>query len=83
MNGKPNMYVYYNSACPVCKAGIEGQMKKASACEIQLVPARFNGMMFIPITHLFLRSVLNSNLFESGCMWSMRMAGYRSVLLRY
>ena len=35
MNGKPNMYIYYNSACPVCKAGIEGQMKKASACEIQ------------------------------------------------
>jgi predicted DCC family thiol-disulfide oxidoreductase YuxK len=27
--------VYYNSACPVCKAGIEGQMKKDSLCEIQ------------------------------------------------
>jgi predicted DCC family thiol-disulfide oxidoreductase YuxK len=27
--------VYYNSACPVCKAGIEGQMKKDSICEIQ------------------------------------------------
>jgi predicted DCC family thiol-disulfide oxidoreductase YuxK len=22
------MKVYYNSACPVCKAGIEGQMQK-------------------------------------------------------
>jgi predicted DCC family thiol-disulfide oxidoreductase YuxK len=29
------MKVYYNSACPVCKAGIEGQMKKGSACEVQ------------------------------------------------
>ena len=29
------MKVYYNSACPVCKAGIEGQMGKDSACEIQ------------------------------------------------
>lgn len=29
------MKVYYNSACPVCKAGIEGQMEKGSACEIQ------------------------------------------------
>jgi len=27
--------VYYNSACPVCKAGIEGQMQKGSSCEIQ------------------------------------------------
>jgi predicted DCC family thiol-disulfide oxidoreductase YuxK len=27
--------VYYNSACPVCKAGIEGQMGKSSSCEIQ------------------------------------------------
>lgn len=29
------MKVYYNSACPVCKAGIEGQMGKDSVCEIQ------------------------------------------------
>jgi predicted DCC family thiol-disulfide oxidoreductase YuxK len=29
------MKVYYNSACPVCKAGIEGQMKKDSLCEVQ------------------------------------------------
>lgn len=29
------MKVYYNSACPVCKAGIEGQKKKDSVCEIQ------------------------------------------------
>jgi predicted DCC family thiol-disulfide oxidoreductase YuxK len=35
MPDKPKMKVYYNSACPVCKAGIESQMKKGSACEIQ------------------------------------------------
>ena len=29
------MKVYYNSACPVCKAGIEGQKAKESICEIQ------------------------------------------------
>ncbi len=29
------MKVYYNSACPVCKAGIESQMEKGSSCEIQ------------------------------------------------
>lgn len=29
------MKVYYNSACPVCKAGIEGQMGKDSSCKIQ------------------------------------------------
>lgn len=35
MNHKSKMKVYYNSACPVCKAGIEGQMDKDSVCEIQ------------------------------------------------
>jgi predicted DCC family thiol-disulfide oxidoreductase YuxK len=35
MTDKPRMKVYYNSACPVCKAGIEGQMEKGSSCEIQ------------------------------------------------
>ncbi|HEX7028191.1 MAG TPA: DUF393 domain-containing protein [Gammaproteobacteria bacterium] len=35
MNDKSRMKVYYNSACPVCKAGIEGQMGKESVCEIQ------------------------------------------------
>jgi predicted DCC family thiol-disulfide oxidoreductase YuxK len=29
------MKVYYNSACPVCKAGIENQMAKENRCEIQ------------------------------------------------
>lgn len=29
------MKVYYNSACPVCKAGIEGQMEKGASCEVQ------------------------------------------------
>ena len=32
---KNKMKVYYNSACPVCKAGIEGQKNKDSACDIQ------------------------------------------------
>jgi len=31
----PGMKVYYNSACPVCKAGIESQKGKSSSCEIQ------------------------------------------------
>lgn len=35
MNDKSKVKVYYNSACPVCKAGIEGQMKKDSVCEVQ------------------------------------------------
>lgn len=35
MIDKSKMKVYYNSACPVCKAGIEGQMLKDSVCEIQ------------------------------------------------
>lgn len=30
-----NIKVYYNSACPVCKAGIEGQMDKENTCAIQ------------------------------------------------
>lgn len=35
MNDKSKIKIYYNSACPVCKAGIEGQMGKESVCEIQ------------------------------------------------
>ncbi len=35
MPNRPKIKVYYNSACPVCKAGIENQRAKASACEIQ------------------------------------------------
>jgi predicted DCC family thiol-disulfide oxidoreductase YuxK len=35
MTDESKIKVYYNSACPVCKAGIEGQMGKESACEIQ------------------------------------------------
>jgi predicted DCC family thiol-disulfide oxidoreductase YuxK len=35
MNHPSNLKVYYNSACPVCKAGIEGQMGKESGCDIQ------------------------------------------------
>ena len=35
MESKPELKVYYNSACPVCKAGIEGQMDKESSCQIR------------------------------------------------
>lgn len=35
MTERTGMKVYYNSACPVCKAGIEGQMEKDSVCDIQ------------------------------------------------
>jgi predicted DCC family thiol-disulfide oxidoreductase YuxK len=35
MTNAAKMKVYYNSACPVCKAGIEGQMTKESVCDIQ------------------------------------------------
>lgn len=35
MEDNSKIQVYYNSACPVCKAGIEGQMEKESACEIR------------------------------------------------
>jgi predicted DCC family thiol-disulfide oxidoreductase YuxK len=35
MTDKSKIKIYYNSACPVCKAGIEGQMEKGSSCEIQ------------------------------------------------
>jgi predicted DCC family thiol-disulfide oxidoreductase YuxK len=35
MNEKTEIKVFYNSACPVCKAGIEGQMDKESSCPIQ------------------------------------------------
>ncbi|MBL8510074.1 MAG: DUF393 domain-containing protein [Betaproteobacteria bacterium] len=31
------MKVYYNSACPVCKAGIDSQKKKESHCEVEWV----------------------------------------------
>jgi predicted DCC family thiol-disulfide oxidoreductase YuxK len=35
MTNKSNMKVYYNSACPVCKAGIDYQMEKENLCDIQ------------------------------------------------
>lgn len=35
MDQQQKMKVYYNSACPVCKAGIESQMSKESSCDIQ------------------------------------------------
>ena len=36
------MNVYYNSACPVCKAGIEGQVEKSSSCEMQWADVHAN-----------------------------------------
>ncbi len=35
MRDSSKVKVYYNSACPVCKAGIEGQMDKDSTCEVE------------------------------------------------
>ena len=34
MSAKSKMKIYYNSACPVCKAGIEMQMRKDSVCKM-------------------------------------------------
>src|SRR5262245_35216907 len=35
MSADKKISVYYNSGCPVCKAGIEGQMEKDQSCPIQ------------------------------------------------
>lgn len=35
MNNKANIRVYYNSACPVCRAGIEQQKTKMPSCPVQ------------------------------------------------
>ncbi|MFZ6046166.1 DUF393 domain-containing protein [Pseudomonas sp. CR3202] len=35
MAGDERIKVYYNSACPVCKAGIEGQKGKTTACQVE------------------------------------------------
>lgn len=35
MEGDERIKVYYNSACPVCKAGIEGQKGKTTACQVE------------------------------------------------
>ena len=34
---QPSARVYYNSACPVCKAGIEGQRERMEACGLAQV----------------------------------------------
>ena len=38
----PATKVYYNSACPVCRAGIEAQQGKMSACEIEWIDVHAN-----------------------------------------
>ena len=50
------MKVYYNSACPVCKAGIEGQMKKGASCEIQWADVHRNNELVSEV-HAELESV--------------------------
>ncbi len=35
MDENAPLKIYYNSACPVCNAGIKAQMHKDSVCEIQ------------------------------------------------
>jgi predicted DCC family thiol-disulfide oxidoreductase YuxK len=39
------MKVYYNSACPVCKAGIESQMQKGASCEVQWADVHENNAL--------------------------------------
>ena len=34
MNTNGDINVYFNSACPICKAGIEAQKNKKSTCDI-------------------------------------------------
>lgn len=34
MSGDNKIQVYYNSACPVCKAGIENQRMKMQECDV-------------------------------------------------
>jgi len=35
MNNKPLIKVFFNSACPVCNAGISSQKKKTIACKVE------------------------------------------------
>lgn len=35
MSEKPAIRVYYNSACPVCNAGITAQRRKMAGCDVQ------------------------------------------------
>lgn len=35
MSGGPRVKVYYNSACPVCNAGIESQKRKMEGCTVE------------------------------------------------
>ncbi|MBS0432531.1 MAG: DUF393 domain-containing protein [Proteobacteria bacterium] len=37
MGDEPKTRVYYNSACPVCRAGIESQRGKMTACDIDWI----------------------------------------------
>lgn len=38
----PKTKVYYNSACPVCRSGIESQQGKMSSCEIEWIDVHAN-----------------------------------------
>ncbi len=35
MNEKASIKVFFNSACPVCDAGIQGQKKKMESCAVE------------------------------------------------
>ena len=50
------MKVYYNSACPVCKGGIESQMEKGASCEIQWADVHKNNELVSEV-HAELESV--------------------------
>lgn len=42
MTDAPKTRVYYNSACPVCRAGIESQQGKMTACEVEWIDVHNN-----------------------------------------
>lgn len=46
---KKTVKVYYNSACPVCKAGIESQKGKMEACAIEWKDVHSNNQLVAEI----------------------------------
>ena len=49
MSGKDPIKVYYNSACPVCKAGIERQKGKMEGCAIEWKDVHLNSQLVAEI----------------------------------
>ena len=42
MSDAPATKVYYNSACPVCRSGVEAQQGRMTACEIEWIDVNSN-----------------------------------------